>query len=119
MVVASRRRGGHGRDGRRFAATRRSRSSLRDDDIDIFIELPAGPSSTGDGLGAEGAGAGAVAAAPPLLLPLTERLLARFARCLARAPCRPIETAQNLDAAQAPVEGTGITRTAIERFCQL
>ena len=34
MVVASRRRGGHGRDGRRFAATKRPRSSLRDDDID-------------------------------------------------------------------------------------
>jgi len=34
MVVASRRRGGYDRDGRRFAATRRSRSSLRDGDID-------------------------------------------------------------------------------------
>ena len=34
MVVASRRRGAHGRDGRRFAATKRSRSSLRYGDID-------------------------------------------------------------------------------------
>ena len=39
MVVASRRRGGHGRDGRRFAATKRSRSSLRDDDIDDEVVM--------------------------------------------------------------------------------
>ena len=39
MVVASRRRGGHGRDGRRFAATKRSRSSLRDDDIDNEVVM--------------------------------------------------------------------------------
>ena len=39
MVVPSRRRGGHGRDGRRFAATKRSRSSLRDDDIDDEVVM--------------------------------------------------------------------------------
>ena len=39
MVVASRRRGGHGRDDRRFAATKRSRSSLRDDDIDDEVVM--------------------------------------------------------------------------------
>ena len=39
MVVASRRRGGHDRDGRRFAATKRSRSSLRDDDIDNEVVM--------------------------------------------------------------------------------
>ena len=41
MVVASRRRDGHGRGGRRFAATKRSRSSLlRDDDIDDEVVMP-------------------------------------------------------------------------------
>ena len=39
MVVASRRRGGHGRDGRRFAATKRSRSSLRNGDIDDEVAM--------------------------------------------------------------------------------
>ena len=39
MVVASRRRGGHGRDGRRFAATKRLRSSLRDDNIDDEVVM--------------------------------------------------------------------------------
>ena len=39
MVVASRRRDGHGRDGRRFAATKRSRSSLRDGDIDDEVVM--------------------------------------------------------------------------------
>ena len=39
MVVASRRRGGHGRDGHRFAATKWSRSSLRDDDIDNEVVM--------------------------------------------------------------------------------
>ena len=39
MVVASRRRGDHGRDGRRFAATKRLRSSLRDDNIDDEVVM--------------------------------------------------------------------------------
>ena len=39
MVVASRRRGGHGGDGRRFAATKRLRSSLRDDNIDDEVVM--------------------------------------------------------------------------------
>ena len=39
MAVALRRGGGHDRDGRRFAATRRSRSSLRDDDIDDEVAV--------------------------------------------------------------------------------